>query len=191
MVLVVTPVPTTTKAIVPDASKATPVVTTAQGQSNKVKKSVFISVFLRALRACSPECIDDEIDNIWNTERTSTINPAIPVTPVPTTTKAIIPDASKATPVVTTAQERTSKITPAVPVTAVPTTTKAIIPDASKATDVLPTVAPPVMTTTQERTSTINPAVPVTPVPTTTKAIIPDASKATPVVTTAQVTSGL
>lgn len=36
------------------------------GQSNKVKKSVFSSMFLRALRVCSPEYIDDEIDKIRN-----------------------------------------------------------------------------------------------------------------------------
>ena len=34
-------------------------------QSNKVKQSVFSSMFLRALRICSPEFIDEEIDKIF------------------------------------------------------------------------------------------------------------------------------
>lgn len=34
--------------------------------SDKVKKSVFSSMFLRALRICSPEFLDDEINNIYD-----------------------------------------------------------------------------------------------------------------------------
>ena len=40
------------------------------GHNKKVKESVFLSMFLRVNRICSPEFYDDEINTIYNTGNT-------------------------------------------------------------------------------------------------------------------------